>query len=125
MNIPENYRFLKSHEWAYVLPNGNVRVGISDYAQSQLGTVVYVSLPAKGDNVTADESFAEAESVKAVSEIFSPVSGEIVAVNSALEDAPESINEDAFEAWIIEVRPSSELSETMSADDYAAYSEAL
>ena len=88
MSSPENYRFLKTHEWACVMPDGNLRVGISDYAQSQLGTVVYISLPAAGDSVSAGESFAEAESVKAVSEIFSPVSGEIVAVNSGLERRP-------------------------------------
>ena len=121
--IPGDLKFLKSHEWARVEDSGRVVVGISDHAQSQLGDLVYVELPAVGDDVQAGNGVAVVESVKAASDVYAPVSGRIVAVNSALSDAPEAINQDAFgEGWIFAIEPSDsgELDELLSPDDYAA-----
>lgn len=120
--IPGDLKFLKSHEWARVEDKGLVRVGISDHAQEQLGDLVYVELPELGAEVKAGNGAATVESVKAASDIYSPVSGEIVEVNEALADKPETINEDAYgEGWLFVVKPSdsSELDELLSADDYA------
>lgn len=121
--IPGDLKFLKSHEWARVEDDGLVRVGISDAAQSQLGDVVYVELPELGATVNVGSACAVVESVKAASDIYTPVSGEVVEINEALSDAPETINDDAFgEGWIYAVKPSdrSELDELMDADAYAA-----
>ncbi|MGN0790314.1 MAG: glycine cleavage system protein GcvH [Christensenellales bacterium] len=102
MEIRENLKYLESHEWVEI--SGNVaRIGITDYAQNELGDIVFVELPAVGESVVADKEFANVESVKAVSPVNSPVSGKIIAVNGALEDAPEMINDDAFDAWFVEV----------------------
>lgn len=102
MKVLENLKYLPSHEW--VLVEGNkAKVGISDYAQHALGDVVYISLPEVGDEVTADESFADVESVKAASEVFSPVSGTVTAVNDALDSDAGLLNQDPYENWIIEV----------------------
>jgi len=120
--IPCDLRFLKSHEWARVEDDGNVTVGISEHAQSQLGDLVYVELPAVGDAVEAGNGCAVVESVKAASDVYSPVSGKVLKVNEALTDKPEIINEDAYgEGWIFVVAPSDtkELDELMSPDDYA------
>src|SRR5690606_21156544 len=95
-DIPGDLRFLKSHEWARVEGDGKVTVGISDHAQGLLGDLVYVDLPGVGDSVEAGNACAVVESVKAASDIYAPVSGTVVAVNSALADKPETINEDAF-----------------------------
>ncbi len=119
--IPGDLKFLKSHEWARVEDDGLVRVGISDHAQDQLGDLVYVELPEVGSAVKAGAGAAVVESVKAASDIYSPVSGEIVGVNELLNDKPETINEDAFgEGWIFLVRPSdrAELDELLDANDY-------
>jgi len=120
--IPGDLKFLKSHEWARVEDNGVVRVGISDHAQGQLGDLVYVELPEIGASVQAGNGVAVVESVKAASDIYSPVSGEIVEVNELLNDKPETINEDAFgDGWIFAVRISdrAELDELLDADAYA------
>ena len=102
MNIPENLKYLPSQEW--VLIEGNkAKVGISDYAQHALGDVVYISLPEVGDDVTADESFADVESVKAASEVFSPVTGTVTAINDALDADAGLLNQDPYANWIIEV----------------------
>lgn len=102
MKVLEKLQYLPSHEW--VLVEGNkAKVGISDYAQHALGDVVYISLPEVGDEVTADESFADVESVKAASEVFSPVSGTVTAVNDALDSDAGLLNQDPYENWIIEV----------------------
>ena len=118
--IIEGLFYSESHE--YVRVEGEFGyVGITDYAQSQLGNVVYVDMPAEEDEVTAGEEFGAVESVKAASDLFSPVSGEVVEVNSALEDEPELINQDAFENWIMKVRlsDSSELENLLDAEAYA------
>ncbi len=102
MKILEKLQYLPSHEW--VLVEGNkAKVGISDYAQHALGDVVYISLPEVGDEVTADESFADVESVKAASEVFSPVTGTVTAVNDALDSDAGLLNQDPYANWIMEV----------------------
>ncbi len=118
--IIEGLYYSESHE--YVRVEGEFGyVGITDYAQSQLGNVVYVDMPEEEDEVTAGEEFGAVESVKAASDLFSPVSGEVVEVNSALEDEPELINQDAFANWIMKVRMSdpSELENLLDAAAYA------
>ena len=113
--------YAESHEYVKV-EGGFGYVGITDYAQSQLGNVVYVDMPEPGDEVTAGEEFGAVESVKAASDLISPVSGEVVEVNSALEDEPELINRDAFKNWIIKVRlaDEGELASLMDAEAYEA-----
>ncbi|HVB84733.1 MAG TPA: glycine cleavage system protein GcvH [Rhodanobacteraceae bacterium] len=120
--IPGDLKFMKSHEWARVEDDGLIRVGISDHAQSLLGDLVYVELPTVGDSVQAGTASAVVESVKAASDVYAPVSGEVVEVNAALADKPETINEDAYgEGWIFAVRPSNkdELEDLLDPDAYA------
>ena len=105
LHLPDDIRYTDEHEWARI--TGDIaRIGVSDYAQDQLGDIVFVELPAVGDTIARGEVFGTLESVKAVSELYLPLSGEVVAVNTALVDAPELINQDPYAAWIIEVRPS-------------------
>ena len=120
--IPGDLKFQKSHEWVRVEEDGRARVGISDHAQGLLGDLVYVELPKVGDKVEAGAGCAVVESVKAASDIYSPVSGEIVAVNEALADKPETINEDAYgDGWLFVVKASNtdELDALLGPDDYA------
>jgi len=121
--IPGDLKFLKSHEWARVEDNGSVTVGISDHAQGLLGDLVYVELPSVGDEVQAGNACAVVESVKAASDVYAPISGKVTAVNSALSDKPETINEDAYgEGWIFVVKPtnlSEEQEELLDPDAYA------
>jgi len=120
--IPGDLKFLKSHEWARVEDNGQVTVGISDHAQGLLGDLVYVELPNVGDDVTVGGAAAVVESVKAASDVYSPVSGKVVAVNAALADKPETINEDAYgEGWIFVVQPddAGQLNELLTPDEYS------
>ena len=117
--VIEGLYYSESHE--YVKVEGEFAyVGITDYAQEQLGNVVYVDIPAEGDEVEAGKDFGAVESVKAASDLISPVSGEVVEVNADLEDQPELINQDAFANWIIKVKMStpSELESLMNASDY-------
>lgn len=121
--IPGDLKFLKSHEWARIEDSGRVTIGISDHAQVQLGDLVYVELPAIGDRVEAGNGVAVVESVKAASDVYAPISGTVVAINEALTDRPEAINEDAFgDGWICAIDPdnAAELDELLSPDDYAA-----
>ncbi|MDX9841273.1 MAG: glycine cleavage system protein GcvH [Desulfobulbus sp.] len=104
LHLPDDIRYTDEHEWAR-LSGDTARIGVSDYAQDQLGDIVFVELPAVGDTIAKGEVFGTLESVKAVSELYLPMSGEVVAVNTALADAPELINQDPYAAWIIEVRP--------------------
>jgi glycine cleavage system H protein len=124
--LPDDLKYAKTHEWAKAEENGNVRVGISDYAQEQLGDVVYIELPDVGRRVKAGEACAVVESVKAASDIYSPVSGEIVEVNESLSDAPESINQDAYAAWLFCVKADdlAELNTLLDAETYKADAEA-
>ena len=121
--IPGDLKFLKSHEWARVEDNGTVTVGISDHAQGLLGDLVYVELPSVGDKVQAGNACAVVESVKAASDVYAPVSGEVVAVNEALPDKPETINEDAYgDGWVLVIRPDNlagDLDELLDPDAYA------
>lgn len=123
MNSNQGVRYLESHEWARKETDGTITVGITEYAQDQLGDVVFVELPEVGRQVEKGEQVAVVESVKTASDIYTPVSGEITEVNGALEDAPENINDAPFEAgWMFRVRPSdaSEYDDLLDADGYQA-----
>ncbi len=119
LEFPETVRYTEDHEWAAV-EGETVRIGVSDYAQDQLGDIVYVEMPEVGDIFEKGDEFGTLESVKAVSEIYMPVGGEVVAVNEALVDTPELINQDPYGAWIVEIRPTDagENDELLSAEDY-------
>ena len=120
--IPGDLKFMKSHEWARVEGDGKVTIGISDHAQGLLGDLVYVELPNVGDRVEAGNAVAVVESVKAASDVYAPITGKIVEVNTALSDKPETINEDAYgDGWIlvIEAEEPEQLNELLSPDDYA------
>ena len=119
MNYPEELKYTKSHEWLKE-ENGVSVVGISDYAQDALGDVVFVNLPAVGDEVTAGTAFGDVESVKAVSDLISPVSGTVDEINEELLDAPEKLNKDPYGAWIIKVKDVTGKEELL---DAAAYKE--
>ena len=122
--ILENLRYSDSHEWVSL--DGEVAtVGITDYAQHALGNIVYVDMPEVGDEVTAGEEFGAVESVKAASDLISPVSGEVIEINEALEDAPELLNEDAYANWIMKVRVNDpgEVNELMGAEEYSSICE--
>lgn len=121
MNFPKELKYSKSHEWVKYEEDGTVLVGLTDYAQNELGDLVFVNLPEEGDEVTAGEAFGDVESVKAVSDVYSPVTGEVAAVNEDLLDAPESINEDPYGAWFIRVGNVSDTEELMDADAYEAF----
>jgi glycine cleavage system H protein len=126
--IKEGLYYTKDHEWAQVLEDGTVLVGITDYAQKELGDLAYVELPEVGKEVAKGDVLCELESVKAVSEVYAPISGEIIEVNEELEDAPEKINEDPYEAWIAKIKPTNleeELKELMDANAYAEYLKSL
>lgn len=104
LNLPADISYSNDHEW--VKKEGEtITIGISDYAQDQLGDIVFVEMPEVGDTFAKGDEFGTLESVKAVSEVYIPISGEIIAVNEALEDAPELVNEDPYASWIIEIRP--------------------
>lgn len=117
--VIEGLRYAESHEWVKI-EGGIATVGITDYAQSQLGNIVYVDMPEVDDEVSKGEEFGAVESVKAASDLYSPVSGKVVEINEALEDQPELINQDAFENWIMKVEVSDE-SEVNDLLDAAAY----
>lgn len=105
MNIPNTLRYTESHEWARREADGTITVGITDHAQEALGDIVFLELPEVGRKVEAGKECAVVESVKAASDIYAPVSGEIVARNDALLDAPEKVNEDAYAAWLFRIQP--------------------
>jgi glycine cleavage system H protein len=119
MPYPTNLKYTKEHEWIR-LDGGTGSVGITDFAQQQLGDVVYVELPDVGAEMTAGQVFGTIESVKAVSELFAPVSGEVVEINSALKDKPEDVNSKPHEAWMVKVKLANS-GETASLLDAAAY----
>ncbi|GGH75107.1 glycine cleavage system H protein [Compostibacillus humi] len=125
MNFPEELLYSKEHEW--VKREGNqVRIGITDFAQDELGDIVFVELPEVGDEITVDEPFGSVESVKTVSELYAPVSGKVVEVNEELEDSPEFVNESPYEkAWmiVVELSDESELDNLLSAQAYKELTE--
>ncbi|WP_010647385.1 glycine cleavage system protein GcvH [Oceanobacillus massiliensis] len=120
MSLPQDLLYSKEHEWVKK-ENGNVRIGITDFAQDELGDIVFVELPEIGDVLTADEPFGSVESVKTVSELYAPISGKVVEVNENLEDSPEFVNESPYEkAWMVVIEPAaeSELEELLSPAQY-------
>jgi len=125
MNTPANLKYAKSHEWAKLEADGTVTVGITDHAQEALGDVVFLELPEAGRVVKAGQEVAVVESVKAASDIYAPISGEILEANGAAVDAPESINADAYAAWLFKIKPSNpaELDALLDAAAYAAVAE--
>ncbi len=123
MNCPTNLTYSKSHEWVKK-EEGSVLIGLTDFAQSELGDLVFVNLPEVGDSVTAGEALGDVESVKAVSDIFSPVSGTVSEVNEELLDHPEMINEAPYDAWLIRVTEVTEEEELLDAEAYEAHCEA-
>ncbi|MDR3312232.1 MAG: glycine cleavage system protein GcvH [Spirochaetaceae bacterium] len=124
MNFPEELRFAKSHEWVRVLDDGLLEIGISDFAQDQLGDVVFANLPEAGDKLTAGESFADVESVKAVSDIYSPVTGTVEEVNQTVLTDPALINTAPYGTWLIRARGKAAEGELLSAAEYQALVEA-
>ncbi len=120
MNFPAELKYSKDHEWVK-FEGDTAIIGISDFAQDALGDVVFVNLPGEGDEATAGEAFGDVESVKAVSDLISPVSGTIVAVNEELADAPEMLNSDPYGAWIIKVEGVSAQEELLDAAAYEAF----
>ena len=121
MEFPQNLKYTKTHEWVLFSDEKTAKIGITDYAQQELGDLVYVNLPAEGDAVTAGGSFAEVESVKAVSDMYSPVSGTTLAANEELADAPQKINEAPYDAWFVEVGDITDTEELLDAAAYEAY----
>ena len=122
MEFKKEALYAKSHEWV-IFDGDEAIIGISDYAQSELGDLVFVNLPEVDDEVEVGEAFADVESVKAVSDIYSPVTGVISEINEELLDAPEKINEDAFGAWFIKVKDITDKAELISAEEYEAFCE--
>ncbi len=124
LNLPEDVKYSKDHEWTRI-SDGIVTIGINDYAQDQLGEIVFVELPEVEDTFDEGDEFGSVESVKAVSEIYLPISGEIVEINESLEDAPELVNESCYDkGWLVKVKPS-DASQLDSLLDKAAYLEML
>lgn len=124
--IPADLRYAASHEWARLEADGSVTVGISDHAQQALGDVVYVELPALGKQLAAGQEAGVVESVKAASDIYAPVSGEVIAINEALADAPERVNEDPYGNWFFRLKPAdaAELGKLLDAAGYKAVADA-
>ncbi len=120
MNTPKELLYTKSHEWVK-LDGDTAVIGLTDFAQDQLGDLVFVNLPEEGDSVTAGETFADVESVKAVSDVYSPVSGTVAKINEELLDAPEKINEDPYGAWFIQVEGVTDKEELIDAEAYEAF----
>ena len=120
MNYPNTLKYSKTHEWIK-MEEGVAVIGISDFAQDALGDVVFINLPGEGDEAVAGETFGDVESVKAVSDLVSPVSGTITAVNEALADAPETLNADPYGAWIIKVEGVTATEELLDAAAYEAF----
>ena len=120
MNFPAELKYTKDHEW--MVMEGDIAViGISDFAQDALGDVVFINLPEVGDTVTAGESFGDVESVKAVSDVNSPVTGVVVEINEDLSDSPENLNSDPYGSWIIKVEQITETEELLDAAAYEAF----
>ncbi len=125
LNLPEDLHYTEDHEWAMEVDDDTVRIGINDYAQDQMGDIVYVGLPEIGEHFEQGEEFGTIESVKAVSEAYMPIGGEVVAVNTDLEETPELVNEDPYDAgWMIEIKPA-DIDELESLMDVDAYLEML
>ena len=123
MNVPKELLYTKSHEWVKKLDDGSVLVGLSDKAQSDLGDLVFVNLPAVGDSFAAEDTLCDVESVKAVSDVYAPVNGTVTEVNEILLDTPEAINKDPYGTWIAKLTDVSGLEDLLDADAYLAVCE--
>ena len=121
MNFPKELKYSRTHEWVRFQEDGTAYIGITDYAQDQLGDLVFVNLPSAGDSLQAGESFADVESVKAVSDVNAPVSGKVKEVNEALADAPEKMNEAPYEAWFVLAEDITDTDGLMTAEEYEAF----
>ncbi|MDR3300546.1 MAG: glycine cleavage system protein GcvH [Candidatus Accumulibacter sp.] len=122
MNIPTNLKYTKNHEWVRVEADGTVTVGITDHAQELLGDLVFVELPEIGQELAAEQEAAVVESVKSASDVYAPIAGTVVAVNTQVPDAPETVNQDAYAAWLFRVKPANaaDLDALLDAAAYAA-----
>lgn len=122
MNTPTSLKYAASHEWSKIEADGTITVGITDHAQEALGDIVFIELPAIGRVLKAGEECAVVESVKAASDIYAPISGEIIAINQAVSDAPESVNSAPYDNWLFRIKPVNpdELAALLDADGYAA-----
>lgn len=120
MNVLPELKYTKSHEWVQFIDDTTVRMGLTDFAQHSLGSLVFVNLPEEGDSVEAGESLGDVESVKAVSDVLAPVTGTVSAVNEELLDAPEKINEDPYAAWMVEISQVEKADDLLNAADYEA-----
>ena len=121
MNFPKELKYSRTHEWVRFQEDGTAYIGITDYAQDQLGDLVFVNLPSAGDSLQAGESFADVESVKAVSDVNAPVSGTVKEVNEALADAPEKMNEAPYDAWFVLAEDVTDDGGLMTAEEYEAF----
>jgi glycine cleavage system H protein len=122
--VPSDLKYTDTHEWVRLEDDGTITIGITDHAQEALGDIVFLELPAEGRTLTPDESCAVVESVKAASDIYAPIAGVVVASNQAVVDAPESVNADAYAAWLFKVRPD-DPDDMATLLDAAAYQSAL
>lgn len=125
MNVPKELMYTKSHEWVKTVDETTVVVGLTDYAQDALGDLVFVNLPEPGDDVTAGEAFGDVESVKAVSDVLSPVTGQVEEINEELLDSPESVNQSPYDARFVKIKDVSGKEELMDGEAYEAYLETL
>ncbi len=121
MTNPKDLQYTRTHEWVKFSDDGTALIGITDYAQDQLGDLVFVNLPLAGDPVTAGETFADVESVKAVSDVVSPVTGEVEEVNETLADEPQRMNQAPYDSWFVKVKDITDRTELMDAETYEAY----
>lgn len=121
MDFPKDYLYTKTHEWIAFTDDGKAKIGITDFAQQELGDIVYVNLPEIGDSFETGEVFADVESVKTAEDIFTPVSGKVIAVNEDLLDRPELVNENAYNAWFAELEDVIEPADLMKADEYEQF----
>ena len=121
MKVIENYFYTKSHEWIQLLEDGTALIGLSDYAQNELGDLVFVNLPEVGDDLIVGEMFADVESVKAVSDVFAHINGKVLEINKELLDAPQKINEDPYGAWFVKVEGDVKPETLLDATAYQEY----
>ena len=121
MTFPKHLKYTETHEWVLFNEDGTALIGITDYAQDQLGDLVFVNLPQEGDPVTAGESFADVESVKAVSDVLSPVTGEVAEINELLADEPQRMNQAPYDSWFVKVKEITDQVKLMDADAYEAF----
>ncbi len=121
MTNPKDLQYTRTHEWVKFSDDGTALIGITDYAQDQLGDLVFVNLPLAGDPVTAGETFADVESVKAVSDVVSPVTGEVEEINETLADEPQRMNQAPYDSWFVKVKDITDRTELMDAETYEAY----